>query len=373
MLSRWMIRLRALFRGSRVEAEFDEELRYHLDRQTEQNLALGMDREEARRAALREVGNPLLLRDQARETWRWRRLDELAHDLRYAVRGLRKNPGFSAVAILSLAFGIGVTTTLFSVVDALDFRPLPYHEPDRLVWLTELWPEDDPDCPRCPSLPELEVANAWRRRTGSFEAVGLQENTWGCLETAGVIDCPDLGLASPGFFALLGVQPALGRGFRPDDAAPGAEPVVILSHETWQRRFDGDPAIIGSRLEYSQDFTFEDRRSSTIVGVLPEGFRFWRDYPAWMPFPDDPETSLRRFLGDVTVVARLRPGVRPVAAEAELRAVHASLPVDPAEARRDGSSVTGRESGGTGVAIRPLRERAAWRAGEGRGTLFRSR
>lgn len=367
MLSRWITRLRALFRGHRADAEFDEELRYHLEQQIEQNLSLGMDAKEARAAALRQFGNPLLLRDQARETWRWRRLDELAHDLRYAVRGMRNNPGFSAVAILSLGFGIGATTTLFSVIDAVDFRPLPYHEPDRLVWLALLTPEDYPDCARCPSNGPLGFANEWRQRTNSFAGFAVQDRTSGCLDTDGRIECFNMGRVSAGFFTVLGVRPVLGRDFAPHDTAPGAAPVVILSHETWQRRYGGDPAVIGSQFEYAQNSRLDNSSSSTIIGVLPRGFRFGSDHPAWVPFPDEPERSVIRtarmgpstwFLDTVTVIARLKPGIEPAIADAELRAVHAGLATDYPEVE-----------GATAAAL-PLRERTGRNAGEGRGTLF---
>ncbi len=358
MLNRWVTRLRGLLRGRRIEADFDEELRYHLEQQIEQNLRCGMDSREAREAAVRQLGNPLLLREEARETWRWRRLDEIVRDLRYAVRGLGNNPGFSAVAILSLGFGIGAATTLFSVIDAADYRPLPFHEPDRLVWLAQLTPEDDPDCARCPATTSVPVANEWRRQTSAFEAFAVLDSTYGCLETGGRIECPDLGWASAGFFTLLGVQPILGRDFLPRDTAPAAEPVVILSHETWLRRYDGDPAVIGSRFEYASSASFEDHRSSTIVGVLPRGFRFNRDYPGWMPFPDDQVRPVFRSIGTITVVARLKPGIDATAAESELRAVHAGLATEFEEAAR------------TIGAIRPLREKTGSGAGEGRGTLF---
>lgn len=159
---------------------------------------------------------------------------------------------------------------------------------------------------------------------------------------------------------MLGVRPALGREFLPEDAEPGAEPVLILSHETWKKRFGGDPDVIGKQLEYARDSTFGVRYSGTIVGVLPEGFRFWRDYPLWIPLaggsgPRGEARSIRT----VTVVARLEPEIEAVAAEAELRAVHAGLAAEYPDAYE-----------GHEAALRPLRERFGWGAGEGRGLLF---
>lgn len=340
-----------------MESEFDEELQYHLDRQIEQHVGRGMSLEEARQAARREFGNPTRLRDEARETWRWRRLDELAHDLRYAARSLRNNPGFSAVAILSLGFGIGAATSLFSVIDALDFRPLPYHEPDRLVWLTELTPENDSRCPRCAEGTSVATAADWWAQTSSYEALGLQGHTSLCLEQDGLSECPDVGAASPGFFHVLGVRPLLGRGFLPEDTLPGAAPVVMLSHETWTARFDGDPRVIGTQFEYSRDRTFRTRQYATVVGVLPRGFSFGQGYPIWTVASGSSQG--RNAFRTMTAVARLKPGIEPAAAEAELRAVHSALAAAYPEVYE-----------GHGAAVRPLRERLGIGAGEGRGTLF---
>jgi putative ABC transport system permease protein len=272
-------------------------------------------------------------------------------DLRFAARVVRRNPGFAAVAILSIGIGIGAVTTIFSVVDALDFRPLPYRDPDQLVFVAEVTPASDPQCPGCPALPTVATADAWSTHNRSFGAFGLMASTSLCFDEAGAVVCPDVGQASPELFDVLGVRPALGRQFAPEDAAPGAEPVAILSHEIWMRRYGGATDIVGGRFEYVEDSAATVRRARTIIGVLPPAFRFLRDYPVWLPLD-----GTRRGL-QTTVVARLKPGIHPAAAQADLQSLQTGLAI--------GSDAQPRQ-----VAVLPLRERLGWNVGEGRGTLF---
>jgi hypothetical protein len=133
MLSHWLFRLRALFRGKELEADFDEELRYHFDREVERNVAHGMTRDEARHAARRAFGNATAVKEEAREAWRWRWLDDLAQDGAYALRILRRAPGFTAVVVATFALGVGVNTAVFSVVRSVLLRPLPFPDDERLA------------------------------------------------------------------------------------------------------------------------------------------------------------------------------------------------------------------------------------------------
>ncbi len=358
MLARWLVRLRALLRRDEVESEFDEELRYHLDRETERNEARGMSPREARRAAHRAFGDPGRLKEEARETWRWRGLDELVQDLGYSGRGLRRSPAFAFVAVLSLGFGIGATSTLFGVIDALDFRPLPYPRPDRLVWLAELLPQDSERCPGCPWYVPLSTAAAWQARAHSFEAVATWWRSGAYLPDGGASRSLSVGQASPGFFDILGARPRLGRTFLPEDTVPGAEPVTVLSYTTWQREFGGDPRVVGKRLAYFRDMTLTESRAATVVGVLPDGFRFDQQVHAfWIPLSAgrDGDASPDGTYGDV--LARLKPGIARDQAEEELRAVARGLHAQDSDPFQD-------------VTIRPLRERLGMGTGEGRGVLF---
>ena len=356
MLARWLVRLRALLRRDHVEAEFDEELRYHLDREIERNLDRGMSPEEARRAARRAFGDPGRLKEEARETWRWLWVDELAQDLGYGVRRLRRSPGFTVVAVLSLGFGIGATSTLFGVVDALDFRPLPYPDAERLVWLAELLPLDDGRCPGCPWRVRSSVADEWQARARSYDAVALWSDAFGAYFPNGdVVRAMSVGQVSPGFFEILGASPQVGRAFVPDDTLPGAEPVALLSWATWQGSFGGDPGVLGTTLEYYRDRSLTDSRTVTVVGVLPEDFRFdGQSHAFWAPLAAGGGAGSDSW---VDVLARLRPGVTRAEAEEELSFLHRRLTASQPDASRN-------------VAVRPLRYRLGLGAGEGRGVLL---
>ncbi len=360
----WLVRLKALLRREAIEAEFDEELRYHLDREVERNVARGMTPEEARRAARRAVGDPTRLKEEARATWRWRWLDEVLQDLRYAGRSLRRSPGFTAVAVLSLGFGIGATTTVFSVIDALDFRPLPFQDASRLVWVTETPSKKVQGCVVCDYAgmsPATAAEVFGRTRSYAGFAVEGRSTRIFQLRTGNTVESPSVSFASPGFFRFLGVRPLLGRAFVPEDTLSGAPPVALLGYAFWQSRFGGDPGVIGRRLDYFDDFGDSKMATVTIVGVLPEGFRF-NDVggrPAlWVPYSrQEAGRHARSWL--FTDVARLRPGVTRAAADAELTALGAHLATSNPD-----------EYDGWSFAVRPLRERFGVDAGRGRSTLF---
>jgi predicted permease len=275
-------------------------------------------------------------------------------DLRVAVRALRRNPGFSVAAILSIGFGIGAATAMFSVVDAVDFRPLPYREPDQLMFVGDVMPASWVPCPGCPTNTTADRAHAWMTHSRSFDGLAMVSSTGLCVDEAGAAVCPGAGQASPGLFDLLGVQPALGRLFAAEDAGPGAEAVLILSHETWMGRHQGDAGVIGARFEYFDDATLATRHAGTIVGVLPAGFRFMQDHAFWMPFES---TAARQDSRRVAVVGRLKPDISPAAARAELESLQAGIAAAPDSELRQ-------------AAVLPLRERLEWGMRKGRGVLF---
>lgn len=277
-ISRLFARIRSLSRGLRrrtdVEAEMREEFRHHLELRTEDLLRRGLSPREAARRARLEFGHLAGHEDAARAACGLHWLDAFRSswlDFRYASRSLRKEPLPAAVAILSLGLGIGASTTMFSVIDAVDFRHLPFPDPGRLVWLTEVTSLRFPGCVRCPDFISLANAVDWRSQTTSYEGMAFQGHDGVYVEAAGMSNGIDVGLASPGFFRLLGERLALGRDFFPEDTAAGVRGVAILSHAMWMARFDGDPAVLGSELEYFDDVTLRERHTSTIVGVLPPG------------------------------------------------------------------------------------------------------
>jgi hypothetical protein len=253
VFTKWIVRLRALFRRDDVEAEFDEELRFHLDQETERYVGRGLSPEDARRAARRDLGDTGRVKEEARETWRWRWVDDLLLDVRYARRGLVRSAGYTVVAALSLGFGIGATTSLFSVIDALDLRPLPYRDADRMVWLADVTPSDHPSCPGCPFSTSPSTAALWSEQARSYDAFALWSTSDVYFGQGDVADYVSVGYASAGFFELLGVTPLLGRGIGVEDTASGADPIVLLSYESWQSRFGGDRSVLGERIEFYSD------------------------------------------------------------------------------------------------------------------------
>jgi predicted permease len=301
------LRLRSLFRRAQVEQELDEELRYHIERQIEENIAKGTTEEEARYAAMRAMGGAERRKEECRDMRRVRWIEDLTQDVRYSLRTLRKSPGFTAVAALTLALGIGANTAIFSVVNAVLLRPLPYKDEDRLVWLWET---------RLPEVPGTNPSPAnfldWQKQNKVFEQ----------LEAMNVRDFNLIGGANPerirgmvithGFLSLLGVRPQIGRDFFPDEDQPGHSNVAILSHELWQRRFGGDPNIL------KQSILLDDQRF-TVIGVMPpsRGFR-WRDTDIWMPIAFAAAQAQNR-RGDVlNVIGRLKPEVTLEQARSEM-------------------------------------------------------
>lgn len=356
----WIVRLRALFRGAEVEGEFDEELRYHFEQEVERNVGRGMTVEEARRVARRALGDATRLKDEARDAWRWRWLDELFQDLRYGRRSLRKSRGFTAVAVLSLGFGVGATATVFSVIDALDFRPLPFSGTDRLVWVTQISPEHVQGRPSRSEYGTGPGAAAdWQARARSYDAFATEGRSRQYVELreGDRVEDASAYVASPGFFELLGIRPALGRTFVADDTQPGAEPVVLLSNRYWRKHFGGDRDVVGRQLHYFKDFADSEPAALTVVGVLPKGFHFVPVGDAlWLPYS---RVEGARRSPSLANVARLKPGVTLGAADAEIQAIGAGLARDDPDTYRHWR-----------FEVRPVRALLGRNQGGGRTTLF---
>jgi predicted permease len=317
MLGRLWRRLRSLLRKSAAERELDAELRYHLERETEQHLAGGMTAEEARYAALRSFGGVERAREECREARGVRMVEELWQDVRYGVRMLRKNPGFTLVAVVTLALGVGANTAIFSVVNAVLLRPLPYADPSRLVTLWGKTASTGAD--RMPlSYPNF---TDYKNQAQAFEHAAAYDTTEATL-TSDDNEAESLNGArvSADLFPLLGVGPALGRVFSAEEDRPGGAAVVVLSHDLWQRRFGSDPRIAGRQIMLGE-------RSTKVLGVMPRGFTFplgeeKSDY--WVPLAADPSAAQllsNRYGKFLTVVARLKPGVRLEQAEAEMSVI----------------------------------------------------
>ena len=296
-LRAWLIRFGNVFSKQRRDDELADELESHLQMNVEDNVRAGMTPEEARRQALIKLGGI----EQTKEKYRERRgipwLDSLWQDIRFGLRMLRKNPGFTAVAVLTLALGIGANTAIFSVVNAVLLRPLPYPDPGRLVRIWESSPKDD--SPRNVVNPQNFMD--WRDQARSFETMASVSSADANINVNGdPIAVPAIRV-SPDFFSVLRVPPLLGRTFIPEDGIAGHERVVILSYQLWRGEFGGNPAAVGQKLEL-------DDAPSVVIGVMPEGFYFpGLKADLWIPevLVRDAQSTGGRYL---TVVARLKPG-----------------------------------------------------------------
>ncbi|MBZ5575397.1 MAG: ABC transporter permease [Acidobacteriia bacterium] len=305
-----------LFRRGRMEADLDRELQFHLQMEIERHVQAGMSPQDARRIALKRFGGMAQTKESYRATGGLPFLETLLQDIRYAARSLRRQPGFTAVAVLTLAVGIGANTAIYTVVDATLLRSLPYRDPDRLMRVslvvyaqpgTQLTGNDDSVW----SYPKYE---AFRKMQHSFEDTALYRTTAFDLAPA---DPPEHLLGervSASYFPLLGVQAELGRTFRPEeDVTIGKDFVALLSHSLWVSHYGGDRGILGKTISLGQ-------RSYTVVGVLPDGFQgLGGPADVWVPVHSDlPQQLNQPFLHSFQQVARLRPGVSAEQAKAEV-------------------------------------------------------
>jgi predicted permease len=320
-----------LIRRERFDRDLAEEMRFHLEMKA--RARGGTD--EARYAVQRQFGNTLLLREQSREQWSWMWLETLFQDLHYAMRMLRRSPGFTTVAVLTLALGIGANTAVFSVVNTVLIRPLPYPESDRLV---EMW-STNPNANRWGRWTAYPRFVDWRRESKAFEEMAAVR-TW--VVNLGGGDHPESlysVVTSSRLFRVLRVRPLLGRTFLPEEDQPGHDHVIILSHGLWQRRFGSDPTVIGRAVEI-------DRQSYTVIGVMPAAFRFPPELPAaynidaWLPPAPDPSRN-ERVSNNYVVVARLKPGITLAQAQAEMNAINHGLAEKHGEDRSLGVNVAG--------------------------------
>ena len=276
-------RLRSLWRWRRQESELDEEIRFHLARETEERIAAGVSPEEARAAARRDFGNVTLTRELTREAWGWASAEALLQDTRGALRAIRRNPAFSGVAAGTLALAVGVNVVMFSVLNTVLFRPLPYRFPDELVML---WTETPSQALR-ENRSAFWNVEEWRRQSRSFRDMAVFDSVALTLTHEGETQRVQGARVSPNLFPLLGIDPRHGRSFSADEAAERRR-LALVSHRFWQARFGGSLDALGASVEL-------DGRPSTIVGVLPDGFRFGSlDADVFEPHTLFPDWEARR-------------------------------------------------------------------------------
>lgn len=308
MLWRLTRRLRALVRKGEMDHELDEELRYHMEQEIERNVAGGMSHEEARFAALRSFGGVEQAKEQCREARGVRPLEDLWQDLRYGLRMLRKNPGFAFVAVLTLGLGIGANTAIFSVVNAVLLRPLPYPTADQLaaVYLTDARGESEG--PLAPAA-YLHL----KSHHGVFTGVAAWSNKGWPANLTGDGEPERLQgfQVSADLFQVLGAAAARGRTFLAEEDHPGNNRVVVISHELWQRRFGGDAGLINRAISLNG-------ASYDVVGVMPPDFRFLTKTDLWTPLAFTVAEENERNSNYLHPIARLKPGVSYEQSRAEV-------------------------------------------------------
>jgi putative ABC transport system permease protein len=304
-LRAWCLRFTGLFQKERRDRELAEELESHLQMHIEDNLRSGMKPEEARRQALVKLGGIEQAKEQYREQRGIPALETALQDIRFALRLLRKSPGFTMVALLTLALGIGANTAIFSVVNAVLLQPLPYPQPDRIVQLMRSFPDRN--------FPGTSISKfmVWRNQTQVFQDIAAFDHDATDNLTEG--DNPEeIGVihASAGYFAVFGAQVAMGRTFTADEDCPGGPHVVVISNGLWRSRFGGDPNLVGRAISLGGG-PYE------VIGVL--GSTFTTDAPAdlWLPLQADPNSTSQAH--NLIVVARLKPGVTLAKSQAAMK------------------------------------------------------
>ena len=317
----FLARAAGLFGRARQEREMAEELESHIQMHVDDAVRAGRTPEEARREAVRRLGGVDATKEAVRDRRRLPFFETAWRDLRFAARSLAKNPGFAAVTIATLALGIGANTAIFTVVHAVLIERLPFHEPGRLV---AVW-ETNADRPGRKNVIAPFNYLRWQERGTPFSSMAGMYDDRVALTGEGRPEQLVAQVVMPSFFSTLGVAPLLGRAFAPDEGPDGNDQVVILSHGLWQRRFGGDPAIVGKTIQV-------DRRPVTVVGVMPARFSLFlktgtlagKPADLWAPMVFT-EKGAQRSGRYASSIARLAPGETVASAQAKMAAIMSAL------------------------------------------------
>jgi putative ABC transport system permease protein len=338
----WMARFFGMLNRGRREREFAEELESHLAMHIEDNLRAGMSPEEARRLALVKLGGVALTQELYREQRGLPMLETLFQDLRFGLRMLRKNPGFTLIAVLTLSLGIGATSAVFSLIQGVLLAPPPYQQPERIALISTARTDGQQTSSTrgWPAAQWLE----WQKEAKSFEAIAAYQWTFDFIVSEDGSESIEGMQVTKEYFSVTGLKPYLGRTFQDSDAVVNAPLVIILGYDLWRHRFNSDPSIIGKTIP------FRGNTPPTVIGVMPPGVRFLPSPTAagnpnydvnaqvewWMPIRLTPPAVLKFPMWNV--VGRLQNGATLDAAQAEL----ASITARQAQADRDFAGVTAR-------------------------------
>jgi predicted permease len=312
--------LKQLFSKQRQYSELSAEIREHLDEKIEELISAGMSREEASYAAHREFGNVTMTEEDSRDVWKWEVMEDLFADIRFGLRTLRRNPGFTLVAVLTLALGIGANTAVFTVVNGVLLRPLPFPGPERL-FLVSFNVQGGP-FEIGPSLSDHHYLE-FRAQDRLFEHIASFEAGRANLTGAGDPVQIPIARVTTEFFSTLQSNPELGRGFLAGEDQFGHDNVVVLGNGLWKRRFGADPQILGKTIQL-------DGITRTVIGIMPSDFNFPSKAEVWAPLSVriDPNNSFSR-----PVVGRLKAGNSRQQAQAELETFAQRVPLGPGEDR----------------------------------------
>ncbi|MFL6352247.1 MAG: ADOP family duplicated permease [Bryobacteraceae bacterium] len=340
--------LRFLLRREKRERELDTELRFHIERQVEQNLRRGMLPEQARLAALRTVGGVEQIKEECRDARLGRAIETTLQDIRYGLRILLKNPGFSCAAVITLALGIGVNTAIFSVVYGVLLRPLPYQHGGQLVVLhqqaTRAHLADIP-------FSTQEIFD-YRDHNHTLDAVVEHHTMSFLLLGKDTAERVQTAVVSANFFDVLGVKPLLGRTFVASDEAHNADAVLVLSYKYWQTRYGGNPNIVGKVFQMNN-------RPHTVIGVLPAIPQYPTESDVYMPTSQCPFRSSPAFIQNrqarmMNAFGRLKPGMPLKQAQADLATIASQLEKSYPDVYQTGTGYT--------LAVAPLRDDLTRRA-----------
>ena len=295
----------------RVDRELTEEVGSYVELLTEKKMKEGLSEADARREALIEVGGVEQVKEEVRAGRTGFALETLFQDLRYGFRSLRKKPGFTLTAVIALALGIGANSAIFSVINGVLLRSLPYQDSDKIVMVWER------NLRSSRSQNVVSPANFldWKKEATSFQQFAASWDTRVNITSGGEPEEIQVQRVSADFFSVLGVAPKLGRSFRPEEDVPGGNPAVVLSYELWQSRFGGNPGIIGQPVTMSG-------RALNVIAVMPPGFHFLNNQvKAWIPLALDPAKEWRKSGRFLRSVARLKPEATVQQAQAQLDAI----------------------------------------------------
>lgn len=310
------LRLRTLLRKSQVEQEMNDELQFHLDNQIQYHIAKGLTPIEARREAILAMGGIERRKEEIRETRRVNFIEHVFQDLRHGLRTLRKSPGFATVAVLTMALGIGANAAIFTLLDPILFRPLPYRDPGKLVRVYRTSPQSNSWPHSTPNFLD------YRSRNRSFEHLAaFNWESFNLSEPGEQAERPQGLKVTAEFFPILGTLPALGRVFTAEEDVAVAEPVAVLSSRFWVGRFHGDRGIIGRTVRLNG-------RDTRIIGVMPDSFEnpiFFGRVDLWVPMAFSDGARRDRSTNYLNVVGRLNPGVSIAQAQSDTAALAARL------------------------------------------------